>query len=238
MCHQRNEQIRYLAKFVSKYDYVQTFIDNGTLYANPASYFVYSDRAGQGDIREGALSHKHMIYKNYNLPLYCMMALYDNNFKDGKLLIDKRIIKDFNCENGFLILINPQPFIETFANYFNKRDIGITFGTVNYYYFKNEPKMFAKYANDKTNSHFFIKTPNYSYQQEYRIVICDPCSPCEYVKLKELGITVPTGNYEHKEYKICNNMHSFSKVIPIKSSRSKIEDNNNVIDDDLWSQNG
>ena len=99
--------IRYLVKFVAKEAYADDLLD-GNLFMHCGKYYHDLERrygVGQGDIREGSIFANEAIYKNIYYPIYCMYKIKDEDIADGHVVIDRRVIKDFDCQNGFIVII-------------------------------------------------------------------------------------------------------------------------------------
>lgn len=110
------------------------------------------------------------MYRGGEYPIYCMTAIKSDNISDGNILINKRIIKDFKCENGFLVLIDFKSFLcrlkflETNNNPYHHQPI--VYGTPTF-------EVSTKWLCENSLDNLFVKHPFFSYQQEYRIIVLE-----------------------------------------------------------------
>lgn len=158
--------IKYLIKFVSCEEHAQMLID-GEMFMRPASYYHHLE-TGQGDPSEAGVLDGIGIYMNSNIPIFCMYCVFDNDIIDGKILISKRVIEDFKCEDGFLVLLEYEEFEKRLLTV-KTNGYQLDAGRVGYAYKKFDG--LADMLNDKSGKSLFIKNPYFSYQKEFRIVI-------------------------------------------------------------------
>lgn len=158
--------IKYLIKFVGCEEHAQMLID-GEMFMRPASYYHHLE-TGQGDPSEAGVLDGIGIYMNSNIPIFCMYCVFDNDIIDGKILISKRVIEDFKCEDGFLVLLEYEEFEKRLSTV-KTNGYQLDAGRVGYAYKKFDG--LADMLNDKSGKSLFIKNPYFSYQKEFRIVI-------------------------------------------------------------------
>lgn len=158
--------IKYLINFVSCEEHAQMLID-GEMFMRPASYYHHLE-TGQGDPSEAGVLDGIGIYMNSNIPIFCMYCVFDNDIIDGKILISKRVIEDFKCEDGFLVLLEYEEFEKRLSTV-KTNGYQLDAGRVGYAYKKFDG--LADMLNDKSGKSLFIKNPYFSYQKEFRIVI-------------------------------------------------------------------
>ncbi len=158
--------IKYLIKFVSCEEYAQKLI-NGEMFMRPASYY-HKLGVGQGDPSEAGVLDGLAMYMNLNLPIYCLYCVYDDDILGGNIIISKRIIEDFKCEDGFLVLLEYEEFEKRLSTV-KTNGYQLDAGRVGYAYKKFDG--LVDMLNDKSGKSLFIKNPYFSYQKEFRIVI-------------------------------------------------------------------
>lgn len=147
-----------------------------------------------------------------------MTAIKSENIDNGNILINKRIIKDFKCENGFLVLIdfksflNRLKFLETNSHsYFHHL---IVYGTPTF-------ELSAKWLCENSLDNLFVKHPFFSYQQEYRIIVLEPLDPR---KEKEIhnGISMDVAYYDtSRTYRFSKGLQDISKIYQINTLQVK-----------------
>ena len=201
----------YVIKFFSKKEYADTLI-NGIFYMNHAGYYrKKEEKEGQWDFTEGALSHETAIAKGLNYPIYCMYAVDETDIINNTVYIDKKIIDDFNCANGYAVVIRFNDFEKLLEScdtkgYTMVGDL-VQYGTLS----NDEMKHFFK---EKSCSNLFVKRPCFSYQHEYRIVIYknivksrrNNCESCNEKSQNEF----------HEEFHIDKSIKDKAKLISIK----------------------
>lgn len=105
---------KYLIKFTSKKKYANDLL-NGKLYMHSARDYhklEIEKGAGQGDLAEGAFFNNAQIYRFNDYPLFCMYSVETDDIIDKTISIPYRLVNDFECEKGYLILIDYNCFIE------------------------------------------------------------------------------------------------------------------------------
>lgn len=214
-------KIVYLIKFVAEKEYAEDLL-NGKLYMNQAAYYHsvqendknFSDNkgynCGQADQFEAAMADGRCIYSGMDRPIYCLYAVYENQIENDVINIDKRIIKDFKPK--YAVIINFQAFNDKLNSEELDTIFSVGFGEVSYRYKTLED---TKLMMSGEQSPLFIKSPCYSYQQEYRIVVLE--------NLEKFN-TYETINYDgfemlllkkhaYKEYFMKSDIRNIAKII-------------------------
>ena len=184
--------IKFFIKFNLTDEYADSLINSGEIYTNCAKYYIYQkeykNKEGIGDDKEGLLFG--FIRTNTHLPLYCMYEVNDANLisyngkyyvKINKLMID-HFANGKNTNNTSFVVINSKGFIKAtkkFQNIYNLRLDKIRYANLSICKQKD-------LINDKTAQRLIFKTPEFSYQQEVRLVIDDPFSTLHITKDKRL----------------------------------------------------
>lgn len=166
--------VKYLIKITPKIEYGRSAIQ-GKLFMRPARYYTSLEQKGQGDRREGQLVSGQGITKGLDHYIYCMYSVKDSEIIDDKILIDKRTIQDFCCEEGCLAVIKYDGFIKQFKDKY--QDNFVSHGMVSYT--KLGPQSFASLANDVYCRNLLIKDPLFSHQHEYRFIMSDTSKATE-----------------------------------------------------------
>lgn len=199
--------IRYLIKFVDKFDYAK-MLQNGQFFMRPLSYYRFLE-IGQGDSYEGAVSHSIAMFKNAQWPICCFYSVdVSDILNDGSVCIPKRCLDDFKCFNGYAVVIDYEKF-EKLLSSIDTKGFQLSAGKVVYRYIEFEELVDMMKADAMDN--VFIKRPDFAYQKEYRIVITK---------------NVPEDN-DSVVYKMKSNIKSLSNIIPI--STLKADNNGNLI---------
>ena len=192
--------LKYLLKFVSEKEYAEQLV-SGKLFMRPALYYHRLEN-GQGDIREAAVDSHTRMYKCSHYSIYCMYAVHAEDLRDNTIMISKRCIDDFKCENGYIVLIDAEEFKKRLPTV--KTDgHGLRGGQV-IYRMLTFPDV-ERFLTTTDTDNLFIKHPYFSYQHEYRIVVEE--------NLKDYNKT----RYEQKEYWFPQTLDSISKTIPVSS---------------------
>lgn len=163
--------IKYLIKFVSKQKYATDLLD-GKLFMHCARYYhMLEDKygPGQGDLREASIIPGIAMYKNINLPIFCLYAVDSDDVSAGRAVIDKRIIEDFGCEESFLVLIEYKAFAAA-LHHCETNGYQLEAGLVSYGTPTEE--LTVKLFEPDEIGNLFIKHPYFRYQKEYRVVVC------------------------------------------------------------------
>lgn len=212
-----DSKIRYLIKFVAQEKYANDLCD-GNLFMHPAGYYHMLDKQGQGDIGEAALSSNTGIYRGCEIPIYCMTAVYSDNIKHDNILIKRRMIEDFNCKDGFAVLIEYKPFLSRLKT-LEIDGKHVRNGLVQYCNIPLEQT--KKWLLDISLDHLFIKRPFFSYQQEYRIVVLDKLQPKTTPKFYD-GRYMNFLSYDvYCIYSINGGLSDISKIYEISSLRTE-----------------
>lgn len=195
----------YLIKFFSEAQFAQKLVDCGELYMRPAEYYIQleynSSKSKQGDKFEGACSHRVGIAKGVNHPIYCMMQIMSGDIKKDAtgrpfVHISASLLQDFfPCpENGAAVIIPYREFISR-LNPSVFSGSAYTFGSVRYGYI-NSLEALKYLLKDGTMTSLFIKRPEFSYQQEFRICVSKdlPIAPKE---LKDSHLLIQLGDFSH-----------------------------------------
>lgn len=147
-------------------------------------------------------------------PIYCMTAIKSDNIADSNILINKRIIKDFKCDDGFLVLIDFKSFLsclkflETNNNPYHHQPI--VYGTPSF-------ELSAKWLCENSLDNLFVKHPFFSYQQEYRIIVFEPLHPRIEKEIHD-GISMDVAYYA---YRIPKGLQDISKIYQINTLQVK-----------------
>lgn len=195
----------YLIKFFSEMQFAQSLVDCGELYMRPAEYYIQleynSSKSKQGDKFEGACSHRVGIAKGVNHPIYCMMQIMNDDVKKDAagrpfVNISASLLQDFfpRPEEGVAVIIPYREFISKL----NPSVFGgsaYTCGSVRYGYI-NSLEALKYLLKDGTMTSLFIKRPEFSYQQEFRICVSKnlPIPPKE---LEDSHLLVHLGDFSH-----------------------------------------
>ena len=162
--------IKYLVKFVSKESYANDLL-NGKLFMHCAKYYHELEKKygpGQGDVREGLLFPNAAIYRNIHYPIYCLYMIKDKDIIDGLVTIDKRVLKDFNCQHGFMVFI---PFDSLDDILENADTDGYAMDGSEVWYGVPSPEESMMIINDERALNLIVKNPSFRYQREYRFIV-------------------------------------------------------------------
>ena len=123
---------------------------------------------GQGDLREGALFPNVAIYHNIYFPIYCTYMIKDEDIIDGKVIIDKRVIQDFDCKQGYMVLI---PF-DLFEKVLPTADTG-GYAMDGMEVWDGIPTQddIDKMFKSENALNLKVKNPYFRYQKEYRLIV-------------------------------------------------------------------
>lgn len=195
----------YLIKFFSEMQFAQSLVDCGELYMRPAKYYIQleynSSKSKQGDKFEGACSHRVGIAKGVNHPIYCMTQIMSDHIKkdaSGRQYINipSALLQDFfpRPEEGAAVII---PYRE-FTSRLNLSVFGgsaYAYGSVLYGYI-NSLEVLKYLFKDRSMKSLFIKRPEFSYQQEFRICV-NKDLPISEKKLSTSHLLVQLGGFSH-----------------------------------------
>ena len=209
------KEIKYLAKFVSEESFENDLICVN-LFMRPVWYFRELEKknriAGQGDMREGAVfveekenQHYYMeCFENSDVPIFCTYIIYDEDILDGRVYIPQKVITDFHCQDGYVVLIDYLPFqdaLKTLVRRFSYCE-----GAVHYRFPTRAEsiKMFC----DETVDNLFYKSPYFRYQKEH-------------IKVSRYGFPDKsfdsTKRMPYKIYKLDDDMKQYARKITISS---------------------
>lgn len=200
--------IKYLLKFVTKINYAELLL-NGELYMRPACYY-HALEMGQGDIAEAGISHDLCIYKHSRVPIFCTYAVEEEEITGDSFTVSERCIKDFKCENGYVVIIDFQKFESALPTLISD-GYEVDAGLVTYHKLTYEDT--GKLIADDTPKNLFIKHPFFSYQKEFRIVVCR-----ELYKQNDCPINQHTYKFPHD----LRNMATCKKVSDAKEGSQYI----------------
>lgn len=190
----------YLLKFVSEYSHAIDLL-TGILFTRPAAYYISLEQQGQGDWQEATIISGMDSYKNFNMPIFCMTGVQEE-VKDGIYKFDNRIIRDFQCENGYVVIIRYDDFIEKLPK-FDEGKRGYL-GYVDYREIKQDEELI--FLIDSTGLNLRIKRPDLYYQHEYRLVF-----PEHLYQPTEKAILF-------KKYTLTNDLDKkTTKIVPVRS---------------------
>lgn len=162
--------IKYVAKFVSKEEYADQLLQ-GQLYMRPAKFFRDLERekgAGQGDAHEGEIFPDFAMFKNIYYPIYCLYTITQEDIVDGKVVIDKQVVEDFGCEDGFVVIIDFEKFDEE-LHHAETEDGGLLGSKVKYGQISRDLIEFL--IKSDTPESLRIKKDRFKHQKEYRIIL-------------------------------------------------------------------
>ena len=162
--------IRYLLEFVKEERYADDLL-NGRLFMHCAKYYHDIENRfglGRGDLREGSLFPNTAIYRNIYFPIYCTYMIKDEDIIGGHVLIDNRIIDDFDCKKGYAVIIPFEPFEEalTTADTGGYRMDGVEV----WYSFPTQEDIGKMFSSDDALN-LRVKHPYFRYQKEYRLIV-------------------------------------------------------------------
>lgn len=179
----------YLAKLVNNNDHAEYLMD-GHLFMHTGYYYQEQDKnseretgTGQGDIAEGSIFPGVCLYKNAHFPIYCMTMIEEKDVVGLEIRICNQMVKDFVCSNGYMVLIEYDPFIKRIQE-LNTEGYQAISGRV--VYGRPSMELSRRLLAQSTVDNLFIKRTKYEYQNEYRIVVCEDFSEKE-LSLKEKG---------------------------------------------------
>lgn len=163
--------IKFLVKFIEEENYVDNLINHGELFLRPLGHFAKLEKDSsdevRGDEREGLLLNSIRIGSNY--PIYCMYSIFESDVLPDGLLIKKRAVENFLSKGtGYFAIIDYNNFIsslkvEDFDGYAINTDI-VKYGSIDWEFQKS-----LLISNSQLVA--FVKRSDYSYQQEFRLVV-------------------------------------------------------------------
>ena len=156
---------KYLIKFCREIDHANLLLD-GHLFMRPAaSYHDYETK--YADPREGGIIDSTMIYKNPYCYIYCLTTIYEEN---GICSLDSSLISRFNCEKGFIVILEYEKFKNLLKQCCAKMFSGCecSFGFVEYR-IRNLNFMKEALLSKNFDISLFTKGPSFSIEKEFRI---------------------------------------------------------------------
>ena len=145
-----------------------------------------------------------------------MAAVTSADIIDGSILINKRMVRDFKCQDGFVVLINFKLFqnrlkyLDTYGNSYHQ-------GLVQYGIPSLE--LSKKWFSKNSLNHLFVKRPFFSYQKEYRIIVLDPLFPRMEKEVHD-GMDMNVAYYDtSRTYHITKGLQDISQIYPINLLR-------------------
>ena len=169
-----NSNIAYLLKFAPKEAYIDDLI-NGRLYMNAAGYY-HGLPGEQGDPLEASMAPGVCLYGYTCLPIYCMYTVRENDIVDNAVKIPIRLIQEFGCADGWIGIVQ----YDSFARLADRHttDDGSIYAHGPFSYGVLGPKLIREIFEGIPHN-LVIKTPQYAYQKEYRIIEARPveCRP-------------------------------------------------------------
>ena len=162
--------IRYLVKFVNKESYADDLL-SGKLFMHCGKYYHNLEKKngiGQGDIREGSLFPNTAVYKGIYFPIYCMYMIKDEDIHSEKVVIDKKILKDFGSNTGYMVIVSYDDFVQVLPTVdtggYRMDGFEVQYGIPS-----NDVVKKMMCDNDYLN--LKVKNPYFEYQKEYRLLI-------------------------------------------------------------------
>lgn len=103
-----NSNIAYLLKFAPKEAYIDDLI-NGRLYMNAAGYYNGLP-SEQGNPLEASMAPGVCLYGYTCLPIHCMYTVRENDIVNNTVKIQKRMIQEFGCADGWIGIVQYDSF--------------------------------------------------------------------------------------------------------------------------------
>jgi len=217
-----DKEIKFLIKFIPEETYVDSLIDNGELFMRPLGYYAELEKQSndktRGDRREELLLDCIRVCANY--PIYCMYSVFNDDVIPEGILINKRAIQEFFPDGtGHFAIINYEDFIsnlnsEYFDGHAAMADL-VNYGSVVW-------KVQQQLLTTDPQRAAFIKGSNYSYQQEFRLIVSKKLSMIkdeiaieDYKKIH--GVNFPHDFQKYSDYAArVGNLQSYAKKYSIK----------------------
>jgi len=198
--------IKFLVKFIEEEDYVDSLINHGELFLRPLGHFAKLEKDSsdevRGDEREGLLLNSIRIGSNH--PIYCMYSIFESDVLPDGLLIKKRAVENFlSKETGYFAVIDYNNFISSlkakdFDGYAINADI-VKYGSIDWEFQK---ELFL--SNRQLVA--FVKRSDYSYQQEFRLVVQKSLPMIKDVQMTKKYKKIHGDNFPHE-------IHNYSSYI-------------------------
>lgn len=209
--------IQLLLKFVSKREYAEDLC-RGTLFMHSSQYYHHLENIGQGDMAEASLFSGVCMYRGADFPIYCMFSVSSADINSNCIEIPERIIEDFSCSNGFVVVINYRGFINKLSlidtNGYSLIGDQVQYGTPTF-------ELSTQWLCSNSCEHLFVKRPWFSYQREFRIVVTEPLPPRIVPKYHD-GILMNFAYYDtYRTYHIPNGIQDISDICTINTLSRK-----------------
>ena len=162
--------IKYLIKFASKEKYADDLL-SGKLFMHCAKYYhkiEKEDGPGQGDLREGTIFPNVALYQNIYFPIYCTYMIKEEDTVDGQVIIDKRVIQDFGCQQGYMVII---PFDQLEQVLSTADTGGYEMNGAEVWYGIPTQDDIDKMFKSTNALNLKVKNPYFRYQREYRLIV-------------------------------------------------------------------
>ncbi len=208
------DKISWLLKFASKEAYIDDLI-NGRLYMNAAGYY-HRMPGEQGDPLEASIAPGVCAYCYTQLPIYCMYAVRESEVVDGTVAIPRRMIGEFGCANGWVGVVRHDRFTRLVDSCV-ENDKGIfAHGLISY----GTPGIkLTREILQGIPHNLFIKTPEYAYQREYRVLGANPVD--FRLELAEGNPDCMVEVYGHEELDLGCKLTDFSWKMPVTDLEAK-----------------
>lgn len=159
-----------LVKLVRMKEHAEMLLQ-GSLFMRPAAYFHYQEK-GRRDKLEGIITMDNAIYTKAECPIYCMCSFCDNDIVNGYMDFSKLCIDEFDCFNGFAVVLDWQKFEDRIPS-LNCNGHKCVYGRVEYKISRGSDDYISiiESENKGTMKSLFIKHPRFAYQREYRIAV-------------------------------------------------------------------
>lgn len=170
-------KIKYLLKLVSKQEYALDLV-SGKFFMHSAKHY-HNLELGQGDPREGWITDGIAIYKNYNYPIYCLFAVSEDMIIDNTISLPLSMIHEFHTTH--VVIMNFDLFEKKLPS-MQTNGYELIGGRVSYGIPSMNTTKAVLTSNDPLN--LLIKHPYFSYQHEYRLIVCQSLSSekCDYAE--------------------------------------------------------
>ncbi|MFI3172020.1 MAG: hypothetical protein R3Y58_06615 [Eubacteriales bacterium] len=163
---------KYLIKTISEECYIDKLVNDGEMFMRPLGYFNALERYGknkeQGD--EAEATAFGIIRCCQDNPVYCMYTVFEDQVKDGYILIRKDYSDKFiKSGDGYFAVIDYECFQKNLnENCFD--GYSFYYGTVSYGVLSMESQ--AQLFSESNKNIAYCKRKQYGYQQEYRVIVC------------------------------------------------------------------
>lgn len=226
---ENRQQIKYLLKFVNEEAHAEDLI-NGKLFMHPSWYFRnleigHSDHS-RGDQTEGSIFADvngteviyYGIFQNDDLPIFCTYTVYENDIGNGRIAVSKKVIEEFNCKQGFAVLIDYCGFKQDLEKIKAEQGIDYVEHTISYQPLSRDESI--QIFMNGTVENLFHKSSRYQYQKEHRVVMGEHIDGFRFIN----GEKIPNCFFQDwkrvasKLYKIPGEIHYKPLKISLQSS--------------------